>query len=316
MIITGGKSSAVDHLESQADYAPNKILSRRKPIFINEKRWNSIRTKALGNKIKDTYGSINKAESYKLLCLSGKVDYVTEEEWLSLKQKAIELLTNRLKTEINTASWHTEILELLSIEKPSLFPDKEWAELQNKMNESYFALKAKEGRFFSDSNSTLKEIEQPKPNGILDDFWVEYIENLKKEYFKQLSKDLEFSATPLHFIKQQNLRVLSDGQVDTLETRAYKLEINKMPRLFNKLTAQQFLESKNPNGSKMMIIKQYEKQPKPLLKRIPYHFYFGILLITRHYLKQNPKSLLKKSGMRCLKLHNVLKRWRRNIALQ
>ena len=152
--------------------------------------------KALGNKIKDTYGSINKAESYKLLCLSGKVDYVTEEEWLSLKQKAIELLTNRLKTEINTASWHTEILELLSIEKPSLFPDKEWAELQNKMNESYFALKAKEGRFFSDSNSTLKEIEQPKPNGILDDFWVEYIENLKKEYFKQLSKDLEFSATP------------------------------------------------------------------------------------------------------------------------
>lgn len=266
MIITGGKSSAVDHLESQADYAPNKILSRRKPIFINEKRWNSIRTKALGNKIKDTYGSINKAESYKLLCLSGKVDYVTEEEWLSLKQKAIELLTNRLKTEINTASWHTEILELLSIEKPSLFPDKEWAELQNKMNESYFALKAKEGRFFSDSNSTLKEIEQPKPNGILDDFWVEYIENLKKEYFKQLSKDLEFSATPLHFIKQQNLRVLSDGQVDTLETRAYKLEINKMPRLFNKLTAQQFLESKKPEWIKNDDYKAIREAAEAVIK--------------------------------------------------
>ena len=246
MMFINGRSSAIDRLESQSDYAPNKILLRRKPIFIDEKRWNSIRTKALGNKIKDPYSSINKAESYKLLCLSGKVDYVTEEEWQSLKHKAIELLTDMLITKINTAWWYTDILELLSIAKPSLFPEKEWAELQDKMNKSYFALKAKEGRSFSDSNSILKEIEQPKPNGILDDFWAKYIEDLKKEYFRELSKDLEFSSTPLHFIKQQNLRVLSDDQVDILKKRAYNLEINKMPRLLNKLTAQHFLERKKP----------------------------------------------------------------------
>lgn len=245
LVFIWAKRSMNDHLESQVDYNPNKILSRKKPIFINDKRWNSIRAKALENKIKPQKYLIDKTESYKLLCLSEKIDYVTEEEWLSLQHKAIEVLTDMLIVKINTATYHTSILELLSIPKPSLFPEKEWVELQNKMNKAYFVLRANDIRFY-DQSSILKEIEQPKPDGILDAFWTKHMEGLKKEYFKRLSELLQLSATPLDFIEQQDLHVLPHEQIHELKKRSYNLEISKILRLFDKSRAQQFLESKKP----------------------------------------------------------------------
>lgn len=120
-------SSAIDRLESRLDYAPNEILSRTKPIYIKGKRWNSIRAKALEKKIKGGYGSrTDKAESYKLLCLSEKPDYLIEEEWLSLKDKAIALLKDELIAATNKA-WDAErVLEVLNIERPLSFPMQMW----------------------------------------------------------------------------------------------------------------------------------------------------------------------------------------------
>lgn len=265
MLIMLGKSSAIDHLESQSEYASNIILSRRKPIFIDQKRWNTIRVKALGNKIKYVYGSIDKLESYKLLCLTEKIDYLTEEEWISLQHRAIEQLTDIFKTKINTAWRHTDIVELLSITKPLLFPEKEWAELQLKMNESYFVLLKKE-IYFDFAPSILQMIKQQKPDGILISFWDKHVQDLKNEYFRLCSQQLESVPNTQDYLEQQELRVLSDGQIEKLKKRSYILAINKLPRLFNKLTAQRFLESEKPEWIKDDDYDEIQKEAEAFIK--------------------------------------------------
>lgn len=243
------RSMAIDHLESQTKYAFNEILLKKKPFYIDKKRWNAIRSNALGNKINYVYGNIDKLESYKLLCLTEKIYYLTEEEWLSLQHKAIEKLNDIFITKINTAWRHANILEFLRITKPLLFPEKEWLELQNMMNKSYFVLLKNEFKFF-DAKTILEMIKQQKPDGILTGFWDNHIQDLKNEYFRLCSQRLEMATNPTDYLEQEDLSVLSEDQFNKLKKRAYLISINKLPRLVNKVTAQRFMESGKPEWIK------------------------------------------------------------------
>lgn len=241
----GGAYSATDHLDSKAEYSPTDVLSRNKPFYVKQKRWDSIRAKALRNKIKYKSGVIDKSESYKILSLSDKIEYLTEEEWVSLQHQAIEQVSRRMIEEINTAMRPNWILDLIAIKKPLLYPEKEWAELRVKMESRYFSLLRNEG-----THSGFKTIKDSKPADISEEGWCKYVEYMKGEYFKEISKNLEYSSRPMEFLQKEDLSLLSTEQIEKLKNRAYQLCLATLPHILNKAMAEYFLDEKRPEWIK------------------------------------------------------------------
>jgi hypothetical protein len=62
---------ARDSLERDARWSPDEILRRKKPFYMNNSKWFSIRKDALEKKVEKDYGSgIDKSASYNILSLT------------------------------------------------------------------------------------------------------------------------------------------------------------------------------------------------------------------------------------------------------
>ncbi|MFO0754661.1 MAG: hypothetical protein U0411_15210 [Thermodesulfovibrionales bacterium] len=259
VLILSAKKSSIDSYESKAEYRFDEILTRgNRPFHISENQWNSIRSKALRFKAdKEDWGSIEKSTNYTILSIS-KPDYLTEEEWVTLRQRAVERLSDRMIAIGNKSAIKLQVLNILHITRPLQFPETKWAEVQEHLNKLYFQLAKKELFLYGDDHKRiLDELNSKRPEGILENLWDEYTSNLREEYFKTVSQRLERERHPIAYLEQKNLAVIKEKDISLLKERAYKLELEKLPRVFSPSEAELFLGSKNPNGFTIKIMTHY-----------------------------------------------------------
>ena len=249
VILFGMRSFKVDSWNTNAEYRSEAVLkAASRPFYIFADRWKDIREKAISHfgKLPD-YGAISESEItsspiYKYLN-GEKPESFSDDEWKVFCQtKATQFLTTFYRRMSESWARADEFLKILRIRKPAQFPPDKWDDLREKVQEQFCKRKLDDP---FDSN-IIDNVQEIKPDEIDSKHWVEYRKKLTVRHFKDLSTEMEYQDSPIDFLDRQNLAGLPHDDVQTLRTRAYKLQLAALPDLFDEKKAKQFIEDEKP----------------------------------------------------------------------
>ncbi|ACV64516.1 hypothetical protein Dtox_3811 [Desulfofarcimen acetoxidans DSM 771] len=225
------------------------ILKRRNsPFYITKNKWANIREEALKQKIIKAYfftQEIMNSEIYKILN-NNKPDYLIEDEWDTLKTGYCKKFVESYNVAVERYFSEQQILKLLAIPKPLHIPKSDWSDLQINANKKYI-FSRKQYIHLHDYKSILKEINDQKPDYVLDSFWSEYHEFLQKILYTSIAIRLELEKEPLIFLQQLDLDMLSAEFKNNLTDRAYKLKLMSIPNILETNNAKKILKQPKPD---------------------------------------------------------------------
>gem|GEM_PF-2618609 len=245
--IISGIDIKISSWESKSKYSSDFVLKSRKPFYIKDEKWEIIRNDAIKTKI-DTYINIynlTNLSSYKVLS-KDKPDYLTEKEWDDLLENCVKVFSEGYSMAIYKSYTDKAVSDLLTIEKPKHFPQKQWFDLQTDACRQLLHLKTINIQYRS-KDAILKELEAQKPLECCDDDWVNYLKYLREKYYLEISMTLDTSSEPMNYIKTQKLDILETKQREILCQRAYEFAMAKLPNVLETKGAQDFLDIQKPD---------------------------------------------------------------------
>ena len=234
LITSDMRKSATGWWESKTEYSPDEVLKKEKPFYAKKEKWDSIRKKALEQKIyKDKlrwYGDIEKSASYMVLSIE-KPDYLHEEEWKSLIRNASETLSDLFSLKIAREYFFSyELLELVKIPPPKYFPPKAWIDIKEKINKAYFAKLSQDLEY---KREPMKFVEEQKLDFLKD----EDIEKLKRRAYQLEIKNLPNVFNPVEakkFLETEKPKWITDSDYNLMESRAKSaLELDMLTKKYN-----------------------------------------------------------------------------------
>lgn len=166
--------------------------------------------------------------------------------------------------------------------------------MQREINVKYFARLREREKLFLHPVSILAAIEKPKPSGVWDELWAEYIDDLKKGYFELLSRELTTVPQPMEFIKKHNLDVLFPYPVSKLRERSYNLAIRELPRIFDKSMAKHFLAEKKPEWIKDEDYKALRQEAEIIMKADTLSLLLWNIVSQKSLPKTKPENITEK----------------------
>jgi hypothetical protein len=249
LIVYWLRGMGVDSWERDAKYKSEKVLRASKPFYVANEKWREIRKEAIdefGRSQEFRYGEITETEIatwpiHRWLnedmpkCLS-------DEEWLQFRAAKTKQFLALMKRRLNE-SWMkpSEILSLLKLSRPRQVPAEQWTLLQNDLRAKYVALRADEiGRDLANGAHVSM------PEDVDRQLWSLVEAKVGTIRFQRLSHDLEFGRAPIDFLQRQNLSMLTAEQQAQLEGRAYKLQLEGLPKMMNESDARKFLQTAKP----------------------------------------------------------------------
>lgn len=267
ILILNLRNLKINGLERVSKYDSKKILKRKKPIYINNKKWEEIRTEAIEYLFKDlnTYSTkhIEDYLSYEYLTIE-KPKYLSEEEWKLIIKKSSEKFKDHIMYKINRAYEGKELLAILNIDKPINFSGNKWQDLLDKINKEYLSLK--KSKLYSSISNLEDELKKTKPSKISKDIWKSYRDFLKKEYFTELNINIFLKHKPYAYLEDKDLSHLDQSDIDKIKRRVYSLEYNKLPNIYKVYGAQEFVDSDKPNWIKDSDYKEAKEIANKVIK--------------------------------------------------
>ena len=266
-ITISGRTMVIDRLESEGTYTKyNEYLNKKKPFSISQEKWESIRKKYIESKRKAghlyvTVEEVEEQESYKIL-QNEKPKFVTEDEWVLLKESATKCLEDQLIYLIKTTFKYRDFESLFKLERPKYFIEKKWDNIVDEINKN-FMVQNRFPNFFNDPPEELiKQIENGRPPGMQKSFWDKYRKFLQKRCFEILCGSiLSFNYfDPLDYLSKYNLKLLGKDEQDKLQEVAYKIQLLGIDDISSSYHAEKFLETEKPEWIKLEDYKRLEKK--------------------------------------------------------
>jgi len=175
-----------DSLQSKVSYYPYDLLKRKKPWYFKEEKWFDIRKDALDSIVKrDSVFNIENSESYKMLN-TDKQDFLSDEEWSILKQKAEEKLKIIVSEKINKSYYDSSFDELSNLSKPKYISYESWKKIYEEVSKGYCTHKQREILHYDSTDYPLKILESHKPEIIEDEEWNKLINIASKAYSAEI----------------------------------------------------------------------------------------------------------------------------------
>lgn len=260
LLVFQGRSMAIDHLASSATYTNYyDYLNKKKPIYVSQEKWDSIRRKYIEEKIYLHSTNIEEQENYKILN-QDKPKFITNDEWELLKEKSSKCLMDQWTSSIKTSSIFSNIEKYFTLKKPKHFPENKWNEIVKKANENFISVQKLKKRFYLSTKDIIKELESGIPTGMLPNFWDEYKEFLKDRYYEIVYKEILRETHPLKYLKEIDLSVLSKDQQGPLEDLAYRIQLLRTDDISSLYNAEKFIKNDKPEWIKQDDLEKLEKK--------------------------------------------------------
>jgi hypothetical protein len=257
------RSLAIDHLESSWSYTGfYEYLSKTKPFYVSQDKWNSIRRKYIEKKSKVEYfhsTDIEELESYKILN-QDKPAYLSVDEWELLKEKTTKCLVDLLTYSIKTSSIFDNISKYFTIRKPKHFPGNQWKEIVEEINKNFVVSKKLNEKFYLTAEEIIKELNAGMPSGMSGVHWDQYKEYLLKRYYEIIYRDLLRETNPIKFLKKVDISILSKEKQDRLNDLAYKIELTNFDNISSIYAANDFLKKEKPEWITIEDLSKFEKK--------------------------------------------------------
>lgn len=265
LLVTQVRSMAIDHLESRGSYTGfYEYLSRTKPFYVSQDKWNSIRRQYIEKKSKLEYfysSDIEKLESYKILT-QDKPDYLSLDEWELLKEMTTKCLVDYLTYSIKTSSIFDNLSKYFTIKKPKYFPDNQWKEIVEEINKNYLVLKKLNKGYSLTAGDIIKELDAGMPNGMSHAYWDQYKEYLLKRYYEIIYRDILREINPINFLNKVNVSILNEEEQERLNSLAYKIELVNFDNISSIHHAEEFLEKEKPEWVTTEDLSKLENKAK------------------------------------------------------
>ena len=264
LIVFQGRSMAIDHLESSGTYTNYyDYLNKKKPIYVSQEKWESIRRKYIEDKIKAQYlldsMNIEVEENYKILN-QDKPKYLTEDEWELLKENASKSLEDQLSYSIKTSSTFTNIKKYFTLKKPKHFPENKWNEIIKEANENFITVQKLKKFFYLSTKDIIKELEVGIPTGMLPTFRDEYKESLRDRYYEIVYREILREFNSLKYLEEIDLSVLSKDKQESLKDLAYRIQLLRVDDISSLYNAEKFIKNDKPEWIKQDDLEKLEEK--------------------------------------------------------
>lgn len=300
LVVIQGRTMAIDRLESSGSYTGfYEYLSKSKPFYVSQDKWNSIRRKYIEKISKVEYfhsTDIEKLESYKILN-QDKPGYLSVDEWELLKEKTAKCLADFLSYSVKTSSHFDNLSKYFTIKKPLYFPENQWKKITEDINKNYIVSKKLNERFYISSEDIIKELNAGMPDGMSPIHWKNYKEYLLKRYYEILYREMLREREPFVFLKEVDLSILTREQQNSLNDLAYKIELANFDDISSSYDAENFLKGEKPewiNSEDLAkLVKKAEKYTDLEKSINRYHSLLGALhnISNKIPLKEKPDTI-------------------------
>lgn len=249
LFIIQGRSMAIDRLEYSGSYTGfYEYLSKSKPFYVSQDKWNSIRRKYIEKMSKVEYfhsTDIEGLESYKILN-QDKPGYLSVDEWELLKEKTTKCLVDFLSYSIKTSSHFDNLSKYFTIKKPVHFPDNQWKEIFEDINKNFIVSKKLNEPFYISPEVIIKELNAGMPDGMSPIHWANYKEYLLKRYYEIIYREMLREREPIVFLREVELSILEKEQQNSLKDLAYKIQLANFNDISSSYEAENFLKGEKP----------------------------------------------------------------------
>ena len=259
-----GRFMAITHLEAQGSYTNYyDYLNKKKPIYISQEKWDSIRREYIKEQIKPKLYSrydvkIEEWESYKILN-SDRPRFVSEDEWNLLKERALKSLEDEFSYILKSTNPYTDLDSLEKIfllKKPKNMLDVRWTEIIKKINDTYTIIRQRRASSNRSRKDILKEIENGVPPGMLPEHWDDYIKYLLNLYYDLTYSDVLNRRINFEHLKEIDLMILSKDKIKELEDVAYKIRLLSLNDISSHIEAAAFIKRDKPAWVKKKDLEQ------------------------------------------------------------
>lgn len=248
----GARATLVSVLEGQARYErPEKVLKRGKPFYLGTQKWGSLRKEALRNTLSERlYGfeDVSLSKAYVTLCGS-RPSYLTEDEWNQLRGVAVSQVQESMSKKLYLTPGAEGVLPLVRLARPKNMPESIWSELQEKAMERYFEKKVRQISWTS-LRKLPGLLSEEMPQGLSPGRWQEYTAEVEKRYLSEIESGLRFAEDPVGFVEEQELSLLSPGNVAYVRDLAYRCALRSLADVRRIKHARQFLGRGKPKWLK------------------------------------------------------------------
>ena len=264
LLIYHGRSMAIDHLESSGSYTNYyEYLSKNKPFYVSQEKWNSIRRKYIEKKIKAEYfhtADIEEQESYKILS-QDKPEFLSGDEWELLKECSTKCLIDQMTYSIKTSSFFEDLQKYFTIKQPKNFPDNKWKEIVEEINKNFITSQKLNESFYLSAVDIIKELKKGIPTGMSHTFWDKYKDYLLNRYYETLYRDILREADPITYLKEIDLSVLNKEKQNFLSDLAYRIQFSRI-EISSLYSAEEFQKNEKPAWIKPDDLEKLEKKAK------------------------------------------------------
>lgn len=249
LFIIQGRSMAIDRLESSGSYTGfYEYLSKSKPFYVTQDKWNSIRIKYIEKMSKVEYfhsANFEELEVYKILN-HDKPGYLHVDEWELLKAKTAKYLVDYLSYSIKTSSPFANLSKYFTIKKPLHFPENQWKEITEEINKNYIVSKQLNELIYISSEGIIKELNAGMPDGMSPIHWENYKEYLLKIYYQIIHFEILRKREPFVFLREVDLSILTREKQNSLNDLAYKIQLANFEDISSSYDAEKFLNGAKP----------------------------------------------------------------------
>ncbi len=271
LTINSIKNMVIEDLERDARfYNPKTILIKKKPFYLYEQRWTSIRKEAIKNFLEKEYyfsssQKIEDSEIYKILN-SNKFDYLSDEEWETLQKNAEKKFEDLISNVLSNSYFIREFEKIINLKKPKDIEETDWEKTKKRISEVYLGFKKEDIRNLYDAKKIINEFKLDKPKIILTTIWDEYIKYCQEIYYDFIIKKIDYKKNPFESLKSFSLEYLSKDQNKSLEDFAYRLSIIGLPNLNIAKEAELFLKSDKPNWINDKDYEQFKQKAETTIE--------------------------------------------------
>jgi hypothetical protein len=241
------RSALHDNLEFDARHGrASTLLGRRRPWYLSERKWRSIRETAVDGLIPSwrKKADFSSNEAYQVL-KNDVPPFFTDTEWRRLHENAINAFEDDVIQSLRTSYRETDVLTILQLERPMHLNPNKWADLRREAHSRLFALKKEE--VYLDPKGYVAVLRQERPQAVDADAWDRHLAKTRSKYFDLIVHEVNYSvADPYETLKRYDVSVLDTEERDRLQQITYKRAILFLPDLLNSEKAGIFLEQNRP----------------------------------------------------------------------
>ncbi|MGH4050280.1 MAG: hypothetical protein ACREVX_02830 [Clostridium sp.] len=249
------KNMIINNLKLKAYYESEKILKKRKPIYMSRVKWLDIRKVAIHEFVRENKNPRNIKElevstCYKLLN-NNKPIYVNDNEWNYILKKSTEILEVQIRRIVLEMNYYNNFPVISNLHKPQNIKQDIWDTIQYKIFDVFILLKKHNAsQYYLNIDKILDLLKEKKQNGIPEDKWLDYYNFLKELYLQNLFNKLYSINSPIVFINNNPLEYLDAEKIYKLKNEAYRLQLLAFKIVCYTNNPKELIKTQKPNWIK------------------------------------------------------------------